>query len=88
MKPAILALAAVAPLLLSACGIPDLVAHGVKSYEHGVGSPDYGMTRQQPVQVQPQPASYNTPARLPDPEPPMTVEMAPPRQTVVSEPLP
>lgn len=86
MKPAILAFAVVMPSLLSACGIPDLIAHGVKSYEHGQSSPDYGMTRQPAPVAQPQPASY-TPARQPTSEPPVSVEAVPPRESVVAEPL-
>lgn len=83
MKPAIVVFAALAPLVLTACGIPDLVAHGVKSYE---GTQDkarqYDAGEPAP---RPQPAVY-TPARAPEPAP-VAVEAAPPRETVVAEPL-
>lgn len=83
MKPAILVFAAVTSLLLSACGVPDLIAHGVKSYE---GTQDkarqYDAAGPAP---QSQPVTYNPPARAA--EPAAAVEAAPPRETIVAEPL-
>lgn len=84
MTPTRLALVVLAPLALAACGVPDLVAHGVKSYEK---SQERGQEAQpavaQPVQAAPayQPARY-------EPEPQSEpVTGVPERESVVAEPL-
>lgn len=75
-------LAAALPLALSACGLPDLVAHGVKSYER---SQDANRTAANtpPPAVQPAPAAYQ---RAPEPEP-FVPAPAPQRESVTAEPL-
>ncbi|MBC7952975.1 MAG: hypothetical protein H7Z12_14305 [Rhodospirillaceae bacterium] len=83
MKLTRLALVVLAPLVLAGCGVPDLVAHGVKSYEK---SQERGQP--QPAIAQPvQPAPTYQPARY-EPEPQSEpVTGVPARETVVAEPL-
>ena len=73
-------LAVLAPLALSACGIPDIIAHGVKAYEKSQDQKDQSTEAQTvpsaPIQVQPQV----------QPEPP-PVAPPPPRQSVIKEKL-
>lgn len=82
MQAARLALAAMLPLAVAGCGVPDIVAHGVKAYERSQ-EPRQAQTTQPPAAYQPPPAA-TVPARDPDPIVPAAV---PPRETVTSEPL-
>ncbi|HTH16566.1 MAG TPA: hypothetical protein VL974_07930 [Magnetospirillum sp.] len=84
MKPSRLAVALLLPLSVAACGVPDIVAHGVKAYERS----------QEPGQQQPaaQPASYQPAAQPARPattgaEPDFVPAAAPPRESVTAEPL-
>lgn len=70
------------PMALTACGVPDLIAHGVKSYE---SSQSKSQQQDYAQQVQPQPKVQ--PARY-DPEPPpIAAESVPPRESVAVESL-
>jgi hypothetical protein len=83
MKSSRLALVVLAPLALAGCGVPDLVAHGVKSYEKSQERSQPQPTVAQPVQPVPayQPARY-------EPEPQSEpVTGVPARESVVAEPL-
>ena len=79
-----IALIALMPLALSACGIPDIVAHGVKSYEKSQDAKDAqtqpatAQTQQPQTQQPPPPASY---------APPPVAAPAPPRESVTVEKL-
>lgn len=83
MKPSRLALIVVAPLALAGCGVPDIVAHGVKTYEKS-----QERSQSQPAIAQPsQPAAAYQPVRYeaePQAEP---VTGMPARESVVAEPL-
>ncbi|MBC7905415.1 MAG: hypothetical protein H7Y60_01545 [Rhodospirillaceae bacterium] len=83
MKPTRLALVVLVPLALAGCGVPDLVAHGVKSYEK---SQERGS--QQPAIAQPvQPAPTYQPTRY-EPEPQSEpVTSVPSREPMMAEPL-
>ncbi|MDA8232221.1 MAG: hypothetical protein M0006_12860 [Magnetospirillum sp.] len=50
------------PLALSACGIPDLVAHGVKSYENRDNAPAAQPAADQSVQPPPASGQVEPPA--------------------------
>ncbi len=69
------------PLALAGCGVPDLVAHGVKSYENS-GQP----APAQPVATA-QPQAPAKPADKPQPPPPAEVGPMPERTPVTVEPL-
>lgn len=81
-----LAVVAVAPMALSACGVPDIVAHGVKAYERSQERP-----AQTDVAQPAQPVPAYQPAYQPanaEPEPPQAVPAAvPAREAVGVEPL-
>lgn len=82
MSPIRLVLVAVAPLVLAACGVPDLVAHGVKSYERTQDANNRGaVPSQQPAAYQPAPAAQ------PAPEAEYVPAAAPARESVTAEPL-
>jgi hypothetical protein len=84
MKPSHLAFAVLVPLALAACGVPDLVAHGVKTYEKSQQPRSQAEPAvAQPVQPQPmaQPARYEAEAQN-DP-----VQAVPQRESVTTEPL-
>ena len=73
-------LAMALPLALAACGVPDLVAHGVKSYERTQDANRPAATAPaaaQPVTYQPAPAA----------ETDFTPAPAPQRESVTAEPL-
>lgn len=77
MRPSCVLVLAV-PLALGACGVPDLVAHGVKAYERNRD----GTTQAQaePQQPPPPPATVS--------EPPAAAPVSvPPRESVTVEPL-
>lgn len=92
MKVRFLCCMAVLLPVLGGCGVPDLVAHGVKSYERTQDkAQNYDSSQQQPA-----PAAYGanqsyTPApvaRGQDADPTQTtVEAVPQREDVVAEPL-
>lgn len=85
MSPLRFALAALLPLSLAACGVPDLVAHGVKSYER---TQDANKTaaNQPPAAYQPAPAAQQ-PAPAAKAEPDFVPTPAPQRESISSEPL-
>lgn len=83
MKPTQFAFVVFVPLALAACGVPDLVAHGVKSYEK---SQERGPV--QPAIAQPEPAKHSyQPVRYEPETQAEPVSGVPPRDTVVAEPL-
>ena len=77
---------ALLPLALAGCGIPDLVASGVKTYENQpAAKADQGQTAAPPATARPMaPAPASTPAPVPAPSYGGGV---PPREPVVVEPL-
>ncbi len=76
------------PLLLTACAIPGIVAHSVKSYEHrNDGTPAAEPTAAE-SQPQPQPDMVRDTPPPPPPEPPPGTTTVPPRDAVSVEPLP
>lgn len=82
-----LVLAVLLPLALGACGIPDMVAYGVKSAEK---AHDEKMAKEQgQTQSTATPAAVRpTTAPAPEPPPPTpAVQAAPIREPVSSEPL-
>lgn len=86
MKPSRLAVALLLPLSVAACGVPDIIAHGVKSYERSQDA-----SAQQPQQPAPQPA-YTAAQPAPQPvrtgaEPDFVPAAAPPRERITAEPL-
>lgn len=82
MLPHRLAVVVLMPLALAACGVPDLVAHGVKSYERSQDSNRTAEATPPPAQ---QPAPAYKPA--PPPEPEFVPASAPERERVTAEPL-
>ncbi|MGE5478513.1 MAG: hypothetical protein ACM3Q1_17820 [Bacteroidales bacterium] len=73
------------PLALSACGVPDLVAHGVKSYERSQENNRGTAANNPPPAQQPAPAAYQpAPAKA---EAEYVPAPAPARETITSEPL-
>ncbi len=79
-------IALIVPLALSACGVPDLVAHGVKAYEKSQDQKDAASQAQS--QPSAQPAQTAPPARaeaLPDDPPPITPPPA--RDSIKNEKL-
>ena len=72
----------IAPLLVSACGVPDIIAHGVKAYEKAQDEQDKA------DQAQPAPAAAQsqTPPDLQTDAPPPPV-IVPRRDSVTKEPL-
>lgn len=86
MKLTRLAIIPLTPLVLAGCGVPDLVAHGVKSYEKS-----QERSKSQPAVAQPAqpPGPVYQPTRYqPEPQPqPEAVTGVPARETVVAEPL-
>ncbi|MCR6632019.1 MAG: hypothetical protein NVV74_19315 [Magnetospirillum sp.] len=88
MKPARLAslrmaVLALVPLLLSGCGVPDIVAHSVKAYERSqTPSQPAAAGNTTPAAYQPAPA-----ATQPAPEPEALPASVPARETVTAEPL-
>jgi hemolysin activation/secretion protein len=87
MKPS-LYLAVLLPLALGACGIPDIIAYGVKSAEKAHDEQEKQKAAQQQQQVQPaQPVVVNAP-QTPAPEPPPPAATAAPvRESVSTEKL-
>lgn len=83
MTPIRLVLAAALLSALSACGVPDLVAHGVKSYER---TQDANRTaaNNPPAAQQPPPAASQPP---PAAESDFVPAPAPRRESISSEPL-
>lgn len=84
MSPFRFALAAVLPLTLAACGVPDLIAHGVKSMDRNQNGNRTAAGNPYPA-AQPAPAA--APQRAPDPEPEYGPAAAPVRESITSEPL-
>lgn len=88
MKPAGLAFALAVPLLVAGCGVPDIIAHGVKSYEHSQKP-----NNSQAVTAQPEARQSTQPSAAPvasgttanEPEP--VSGPVPPREQVTAEPL-
>jgi len=72
----------IASMALSACGVPDIIAHGVKSYEKSQEQKDQAVQSQgtQPAASQPQPQQTQ-----PDQPPP--VAPPPPRAAVTKQAL-
>ena len=85
MSPFRFALAALLPLSLAACGVPDLVAHGVKSYERTQDA-NKTASNQPPAAYQPAPAAQQ-PAPAAQGEPDFVPAPAPQRESISSEPL-
>ena len=85
MKSLPLVLALLAPLALSACGVPDLVAHGVKTYEKS----QQPRSQAEPVVAQPAQPAYQPARYEPRDEPTRDVEpmVAPQRESISAEPL-
>lgn len=79
-----LVLVAALPLALAACGVPDLVAHGVKSYERTQDANRAAANSPPPAAAQPAPAAYQ---RAAEPEPEFVPAAAPRRESVTAEPL-
>lgn len=85
MVPFRFVVAAVLPLALAACGVPDLVAHGVKSYER---TQDANRTAaNQPPAQQPAPAAYQPAPVQQQAEPDFVPAAAPARESITAEPL-
>lgn len=84
MSPIRLALVAVLPMVVAACGVPDLVAHGVKSYERTQDANRSAANTPPPAQQQPMPAAYQPP---PAAESDYVPAPAPQREAITSEPL-
>lgn len=84
MTPIRFVFAAALPLALAACGVPDLVAHGVKSYERTQDANRTAANAPPPAAQQPAPAAYQ---RAPEPEPEYVPAAAPRRESVTAEPL-
>ncbi len=76
-------LAFLAPLALSACGVPDIIAHEVKAYEK---SQDQRDQASQPQNAPTTTTQQSTPQQHAEPEPP---PLAPPlaRESVSKEQL-
>lgn len=85
MSPIRLALVVTLPLVVAACGVPDLVAHGVKSYERTQDANRSAANNPPPAQQQPTPAAYQ-PAP-PAAESDYVPAPAPQREAITSEPL-
>lgn len=89
MPPLRFALVVALSLVLAGCGVPDIVAHGVKSYER---SQQAGGDNTAPSSRQP-PAAQSAPAAAPSArsdaasDSGFVPEPAPQRETVTSEPL-
>lgn len=77
-------LAVALPLALAACGVPDLVAHGVKSYERTQDANRTAANNPPPAQQPVTPAAYQ-PARPAESD--FTPTPAPQRESVTAEPL-
>lgn len=86
MSPFRFALAALLPLSLAACGVPDLVAHGVKSYERTQDA-NKTASNQPPAAYQPAPAAQQAPPPAAQAEPDFVPVPAPQRESISSEPL-
>lgn len=85
MTPTRFVLAAALPLALTACGVPDLVAHGVKSYERTQDANRAAENNQPPAAYQPAPAPA---AYQPAPkESDFVPAPAPQRESITAEPL-
>ena len=86
MSPIRFVLAAALLLALSACGVPDLVAHGVKSYERSQDANRQASAENQPpAAYQPAPVAAQQPA--PAPVADFVPAAAPVRETITAEPL-
>lgn len=83
MTPIRFVLAAALPLALSACGVPDLVAHGVKSYERTQDANRTAANNPPPAAQQPAPAAQPAPRAEAD----FVPAPAPQRESVTAEPL-
>ncbi len=84
MKPSHLMLLALASLPLAGCGVPDLVAHGVKSYERS----QQPRSQAEPAVAQPaQPQPAYEPARYQPEREIEPVQAVPERESVTAEPL-
>ena len=79
-----LVLAMALPLALAACGVPDLVAHGVKSYERTQDANRTAANTPSPAQPPVTPAAYQP---APAAEAEFTPAPAPQRESVTAEPL-
>jgi hypothetical protein len=88
MKAVRFAVAAIVTLALAGCGVPDLVAHGVKAYERSQDSANQPAA----AQAAPAPAYQSAPAYQPapayrQPEPEMQPAAMPARERITAEPL-
>lgn len=83
MIPTRFLLAAALPLVLSACGVPDLVAHGVKSYERTQDANRTAANSPPAAQQPPPAASQPAPAAESD----FVPAPAPQRESISAEPL-
>jgi hypothetical protein len=86
MKAIRFAIAVAVPLALAGCGVPDLVAHGVKAYER---SQDGNNRAPASAAAQPayQPAYQPAPAARPAAEPDAVPAAVPARERITAEPL-
>lgn len=88
MVPFRFVVAAALPLALAACGVPDLVAHGVKSYERTQDANRAAGAQPVPAAYQPAPAAYQpAPAAQQPAEPEYVPAAAPARESITAEPL-
>lgn len=87
MSPLRLALAAMLPLSLAACGVPDLVAHGVKSYERTQDANKSAAGQQQPAAYQPAPPAQQPAPAAGQMEADFVPTPMPQRESVTAEPL-
>lgn len=87
MSPFRFALAALVPLALTACGVPDIIAHGVKSIERNQDA-NRTAANTAPAAVQPAPKPVQAaPQRATGAEADYVPAAAPQREQIMSEPL-